>query len=436
MVGTDFKPCNALVGIYSKSSSTAHTEMTTADNKSLQEKRLRTLLTKLSSRKFFGEILRDWDQSRDLWDQFRALPFQNKSDLITAGGVAAVCDLPPDQYVRWHQTSGTKGHPMVVRDTAADWQWWMQCWRVILDAADITAADIALMAFSFGPFIGFWSANDALIQRSTTVIPGGGLSSLARVNLLMQQKCTVLFTTPTYAMRLAEVAAENGIDLRRSHLRRIIVAGEPGGSIPEVRGEIENTFDAVVIDHAGGSEVGPWGYGTVCGDGLHIIENQFVAEVIDFSGDQPRWIERENIVGQTGELVLTPLGRIGCPVLRYRTGDIVKPSLRGDNDDLFLERGVLGRADDMVVIRGVNIFPSSVESIIREISPRSEFRVTLGRRDGMDAIAIELEDDVVQAKALEDLLTSRLAMRVPVRHVADHSLPRFDAKSRRWIDQR
>lgn len=414
----------------------------------LRDNRLRSLMVKLSLRKFFRERLASFDPGGDLWSQFADLPFQQKSELVTDNGLAAVCDLPPQSYVRWHQTSGTTGHPMIVRDTAEDWRWWMDCWRTILGAAQITRDDVALMAFSFGPFIGFWSANDALVQQGTTVIPGGGLSSLARIELLIKQRCSVLFTTPTYAMRLAEVAKTHKIDLRQNHLRRIVVAGEPGGSIAEVRDAIGDLFDATVVDHAGGSEVGPWGYATVkedrSGAGLHVIEDEFIAEVIDFSGDQPRSIDRDNPDGRTGELVLTPLGRLGCPVLRYRTGDIVRPGIDPENRDLFLAGGVLGRADDMVVIRGVNVFPSSVEAMIREVSPTAEYRVTLGRRDGMDALSVEIEQvdgqadgqAVDQAERLSQLLTSRLAMKVPVTVVPAATLPRWDAKSKRWIDQR
>ena len=422
---------------------------------------LRGLLSALSRRRFFADRLGEFDPDGDVRRQFESLPLMTKSELVTENGLAAVCDLPQDpdrfadgslddqHYVRWHQTSGTTGHPIIVRDTAADWRWWMRCWDTILDAAAITAADTALMAFSFGPFIGFWSAYDALVGRGTTVIPGGGLSSVARVQMLVQQRCTVLFTTPTYALRLAAVADEQNVDLRRSMLRRIVVAGEPGGSVPSIRQTIQHAFDAEVIDHAGGSEVGPWGYAVSRQSndvhpvadhalplGLFVNEDEFVAEVMDWTSDPPRLIRRENPSGEIGELVLTPLGRLGCPVLRYRTGDLVQPVVVPGCDHLFLSGGILGRADDMVVIRGVNVFPSSVEAIVREVCPTAEFRVTVGRRDGMDALSIELGDEPRIASQLSDRLTSRLAMRVPVRSVAAGSLPTFEGKSRRWIDRR
>ena len=380
----------------------------------------------------------------DVSDCLRDLPFLNKSELVTEEGTAAVFALPRHRYVRWHQTSGTTGHPMIVRDTAEDWRWWIDCWHDVLAAADVTADDTALMAFSFGPFIGFWTANDALVDLGATVIPGGGLTSTRRVELLMRQKCTVLLCTPTYALHLSEVARQMNVDLSDGDVRRIIVAGEPGGSLPAVRRSIQTAFGGVVIDHAGGSEIGAWGYGDAEGRGLYVNEKQFVAEVFDFENPQtPRPIHFERIDfdasvaheddAATGELVLTALGRHGGPMIRYRTGDIVRPAIRSGR--LMLIGGVIGRADDMVVIRGVNVFPSAVEQIIRELTP-AEYRVEVTRAASMDQLSIELEDAPEVAASLAVTLASRLSMRVPVASVPPDTLPRSEAKSRRWIDRR
>ena len=129
-----------------------------------------------------------------------------------------------------HQTSGTSGWPMPVLDTADDWRWWIECWQFVLDAAEVTSDDIAMMAFSFGPFIGFWTANDALLERGVLVIPGGGMTSEARLQMIVDHDCTVVCCTPTYALHLASVAQNRKIDLAGSRVSRIIVAGEPGGS--------------------------------------------------------------------------------------------------------------------------------------------------------------------------------------------------------------
>ena len=138
-----------------------------------------------------------------------SLPLTTKEELaVEDAGRPGPANLtwPLDRYTRFHQTSGTRGRPLPVYDTDDDWQWWIKCWQYVLDAADVTAHDRALFAFSFGPFIGFWSAYDALAARGAMTIPGGGMNSLARLDLIQRTKATVLFCTPTYAMHLVEVA--------------------------------------------------------------------------------------------------------------------------------------------------------------------------------------------------------------------------------------
>ncbi|MEM9828607.1 MAG: AMP-binding protein [Planctomycetota bacterium] len=366
------------------------------------------------------------DDCDDIAAWFYCLPLLTKQDLSKG-----LFDLPRSRYVRWHQTSGTTGRPLVVRDTAEDWNGWLDCWDRVLDAAVVTPDDVALMAFSFGPFIGFWTANDALIRRGVSVIPGGGLPTLRRLELLRDEGCTVLCATPTYALHMAAVARDSGMNFSDSRPLKMIVAGEPGGSIESTRTLLQESFNATVIDHAGGSEVGAWGYGRVDGKGLHVIESHFIAEVLQLQPDGT--LGGEVAMGETGELVISNLCRPGGPVIRYRTGDIVRPAPSPDSDpNLFLQGGVIGRADDMVVIRGVNIFPSSVEAIVREVAPIAEYRVTLHRRSAMNQIDIELESAPEIAARLETCLSTRLAMRVPVQAVPDGTLPRFEAKAKRW----
>src|SRR6185369_11982175 len=160
-------------------------------------------------------------------DQLSSLQPTRKQELQPAPGdepFATNRTYPIERYVRCHQTSGTRGRPLVVLDTAEDWQWWIEAWQYVLDTAQVTAADRALLAFSFGPFIGFWSAFDSLVARGVLVIPGGGLTSLARVELIHHAKVTAVFCTPTYALHLAEVAAEHKINLHNFAAEKIIVA--------------------------------------------------------------------------------------------------------------------------------------------------------------------------------------------------------------------
>jgi phenylacetate-CoA ligase len=339
---------------------------------------------------------------------------------------------PLSRYVRYHHTSGTRGRPMPVLDTAADWQWWIDCWQFVLDAAEVTAEDRAVLAFSFGPFIGFWSAHDALAARGGMVIPSGGMRTLARVELIRRTRATALFCTPSYALRLAEVARENRIDPASLEVRKIIVAGEPGGSTPALREQIEQAWKALVIDHAGASEVGPWGYGDQRGRGLYVLETEFLAEFRSLASGGPA------ADGEMAELVLTTLGRFGSPVIRYRTGDIVRPrfTAEGVNHFTLLEGGVLGRADDMLIVRGVNVFPSSLEQIVRSFPEVVEFRVTATRQGSLDGLLVEIEDRLDNPDRVARDLQLRLGLKTEVRCVPLGSLPRFEGKGKRFHDQR
>jgi phenylacetate-CoA ligase len=402
-----------------------------------QLSRLQALLTEvLQSNRFYAEkFARVGGLPLQSLDQLSELPFTFKEELVTAahsGEFAANLTYPLDRYVRYHHTSGTRGRPLPVLDTAEDWQWWIDCWQFVLDAADLSASDKAFLAFSFGPFIGFWSAHDALAARGGMVIPSGGMSTLSRVELLRRTGATALFCTPTYALRLAEVARENRIDPASLEVRKIIVAGEPGGSAPVVRTQIESAWNAVVIDHAGASEIGPWGYGDAAGRGLYILETEFIAEFLSLASGGPA------TDGELSELVLTSLGRYGSPVIRYRTGDIVRPrfAAAGENQFTLLEGGVLGRADDMLVVRGVNIFPSSVEQILRAFPEVVEFRVIAVKHGALDGLVVEIEDRLGSPQRVARELALRLGLKIDVRCVPLGSLPRFEGKGKRFHDQR
>jgi phenylacetate-CoA ligase len=366
-------------------------------------------------------------------DEFQQLPLTTKEELVIDGAphsAPANLTWPLERYVRYHQTSGTHGRPMPVFDTAEDWQCWIECWQYVLDAAAITPADRAMLAFSFGPFIGFWTAHDALVARGVLVIPGGGMSSRARLDLIERTETTALFCTPTYALHLVEVAAECKFKLARCSVEKIVVAGEPGGSIPSIRASIESAWEARLVDHAGASEVGPWGYATADQRGVHVLESEFIAEFLP--------VEGEDDSGGLKQLVLTSLGRPGMPVIRYRTGDLVRPSwpAEGPNRFVVLEGGVLGRADDMMIIRGVNVFPTAVEQILRSFPEVVEYRMTARKNGAMDELVVEVEDHLEQPARIAEELYLRLGLRIEVRLAPPLSLPRFEGKGRRFVDER
>ena len=372
--------------------------------------------------------------------QFASLPLTLKQDLVPSAesgqSYANNRSHDVDAYCRFHRTSGTLGHPMIVLDTADDWHWWMETWQYVLDAGDVEPTDRVMMAFSFGPFIGFWSAFDAAVERGCLVAPTGAMSTLARLDLIDTFAPTVVFCTPSYALHMAAIAKQQSIDLRSSSVRAIIVAGEPGGSIPSTRGRIESEWGAKVVDHAGASEVGPWGFPDADGTGMFVNEAQFFAEFIDPESGEV--LHRDDMTDrdQPVELVLTTLGRYGSPVIRYCTGDLVRPAWRSDCPFAFLRGGVLGRADDMMIIRGVNVFPGSIENILRSFPEIDEFRMTATRVGEMDQLEIEVEDRAGDADRIVSEIEVRLGLRVEVRTAPPNSLPRFEAKGKRFIDNR
>lgn len=370
-------------------------------------------------------------------DYSRLVPFTLKSELIEDQRLhppfGSNLTFPISAYSRFSQTSGTSGKPMRWLDTQESWDWMLGNWQQVFRSAGVDSDDCVFIAFSFGPFLGFWTAFEAACKMGCLCIPGGGMRSGARLNVMIDSSATVLCCTPTYAIHLAEIAVEENIDLSQAKIRKLIVAGEPGGSIPATRKLIEQLWNgAQVVDHHGMTEIGPVTYGCpVCPNVLHVIESGFYAEVIDRQEDG------------RGELVLTNLGRHGSPLLRYRTGDLVQAEegniCECGTTDMALVGGILGRTDDMVVVRGVNVYPGAVEEIVRSCGDVAEFRVSIHQQMGLVEMALEVEP--VQATSnnsgfahrVETALRDALALRIPVRVVPHGTLPRFELKARRWI---
>lgn len=375
-------------------------------------------------------------------EQWRTLPLLTKSELVadqnTNPRYGTNLTYPITRYVRLHQTSGTTGRPMYWLDTAASWDWFMECWSQIYQLVGLRADDVLAFPFSFGPFIGFWAAFEGGVRRGNLCLAMGGLSSEIRLRQIMDHQCTVVCCTPTYALRLAEVAKREGLDLSASAVRAIIVAGEPGGAVAETRARIEREWGARVFDHWGMTDLGSLGIESENHPGsLTVLETESIAEVIDPATGAPTQ------PGQIGELVMTNLGRIGQPVLRYRTGDLVKASLdlSAGEGELRLESGVLGRSDDMLIIRGNNVFPSSVEAVLRSFPEVAEFRLSVVKRQEMLQLRIEFEpvpEFSETRDALDQLvnrmgrrITERLAFLPELQPVECGSLPRAEFKRQR-----
>jgi phenylacetate-CoA ligase len=301
--------------------------------------------------------------------------------------------------------------------------------------AGLNSMDRVFIAFSFGPFIGFWAAVEGARQIGAMMIPGGSWDSIQRLTHMQELRATVLCCTPTYALRLAEIAREQGFDLRSIPIRATIHAGEPGANVPHTKARIQEAWGAKCFDHAGASEVGAHSFECEAQpNGIHVIESEFIAEVIDPESAQSL------APNCTGELVLTNLGRLGFPVIRYRTGDLVRmnpaPCDCGRTFARF-EGGLLGRCDDMVIIRGVNVLPSAVENLIRQSGAVDEFRVTLADRLEMRELEVEIEvmdenDQEVARKNVEQAIQHSLSLRPRVTVVQRGTLPRFEMKAQRF----
>ncbi len=299
------------------------------------------------------------------WDDFERLPLTTKSELIDDQAAhppfGTNLTHPVDRYVRLHQTSGSSGdQPLRWLDTEESWEWWERIWAEhVYAAAGVEAADRVFFAFSFGPFIGFWSAFGGAQRIGALSVSGGAMTSEQRVRNMLDVGATVLLSTPTYALRLAGVAEEIGVNISAAGVRKTIHAGEPGASIPSTRAAIEAAYSAEAYDHTGMTELGPTGFSCSARDGVHLIESEFIFEVAD-----------------DGELIATNLGRWGMPLVRYRTGDRVvvsrEPCSCG-SPFLKIAGGIQGRVDDMFTVRGVNLFPSQVEDVVRRHGDVGEF---------------------------------------------------------------
>jgi phenylacetate-CoA ligase len=366
------------------------------------------------------------------------LPFTTKAEIVADQEAhppyGSNLTEPVERYTRLHQTSGTStGRPLRWLDTPRSWEWMLECWRDKFAFMRLAADERLFFPFSFGPFLGFWTGFEAAARAGYLCLPGGGMSTAARLRFLLEHRATVVCATPTYALHLAEAARHEGLDLACSSVRVVIVAGEPGGGIPATRRAIEAAWGARVFDHYGMTEIGP--VGIECREnpgGLHLVSEACIAEVIDPQSG-------ESLPPDTpGELVLTNLGRWGSPLIRYRTGDVVRidshPCPCG-RSDIRLIGGILGRTDDMVYLRGNNLYPAAIEGVIRRFPGVAEFRVTIDRGGPLVALRIEIEDNPTGsltervARAIRD----ELMVRPEVTSVPPGTLPRFEMKANRIV---
>jgi phenylacetate-CoA ligase len=416
----------------------------------LQLRRLREQVAHAARRSpFYRRKLRgarvDPSKLRSL-DDLRRLPFTTKDELKENqaaqppwGDVLAV---PLAEVLRVHLTSATTGRPLAFLDTAADWHGFYHSYARSLHAFGVRKSDMVMAAFSYGPWIGYWSGFHAAQDLGCLVYPVGGLSTEQRLDALLTYPITVLGCTPSYALFLAEAAAKKGIDLaKESKLKITWHTGEPGASIPATKARIETAFGVRAYDLPGLTEIAAWGFECDARAGLtHVHEDYVYPEVLD---EQERPVKP----GERGELVFTSLYRKAMPLLRYRTRDLVQLADRRcpcGRTLVAFEGGVLGRLDDMKKVRGIIVYPRRIEELVRPHRDVDEFQIVFRRRDGLDDILVRLDPSPSLAldergrlgEALAKDLQLGLGIRVSVEVGDPGSLPRWDHKARRVKDER
>ena len=378
------------------------------------------------------------------WDNFYQMPFTRKSELVKDqaehGPYGSNVTYSLDKYVRYHQTSGTTGKPLKWLDTETSWDWFAKCWAYVFKGAGVTEKDRIFFPFTFGPFIGFWSAFEAARKIGALAIPAGGQDTNTRLNAIIENQPTVIACTPSYALRLAEVAAAQGLDMAKSSVTKTIHAGEPGASIPSTKEKLQKSWGALCYDHHGMTEMGAVSFECQLQPGaIHLIESEYISEVVDPETDLPC------ADGESGELILTNLGRWGMPNIRYRTGDrVIMNTNRCECGRSFsrIHGGVIGRVDDMLIIRGVNVFPSALENIVRCYPEVAEYLIEVRKVKEMDELKLKLELDESRLSELringiigqivEDV-RNKLQIRVDTEHCCSGSLPRFEMKAQRVV---
>jgi phenylacetate-CoA ligase len=410
---------------------------------SLQIKKLRSMLTQIYGHNSFYTDKFDaagiHPESIQTLEDLKRVPLTSKAELLQAQSDAlpfgSNTTFPEAAYSRFHQTSGTTGTPLRVLDTPESWDWWGRCWGFVLAGAGLTKNDRLFVPFSFGPFIGFWAAVEGARQIKSLMIPGGGRDSIQRLHLMKELGATAMCCTPTYALRLVEVARESEFNLKEIPLQKLILAGEPGANVPATKARIESVWNAKCFDHAGASEIGAHSFECeIQPNGTHIIESEFIIEILN-----PETLEPVP-QGEQGELIITNLGRIGFPVIRYRSGDLVvlnQQKCTCNRSFARFEGGVLGRADDMVVVRGINVFPGAVENLVRQCEAVEEFRITVSTNREMGNLAIELElsknaNPESARKTVDQAIQNELSLRPEITLVPSGSLPRFEMKAKRF----
>ncbi len=383
---------------------------------------------------------------RSLEDFKRKVPLTDKSEFIdqqlASPPYGPTLAVPMEMVTHHCETSGTTGKPLGIPYTMYDTVRYGESWVYGMWALGIRPSDTFYFAFGWGNFAGFWSTYWAARRLGCRVISGGGLDTKGHINAIMRLKPTVLISTPTFALRMAAVASDMGVDVSKSSIKFTYHAGEPGPTaLPAMREQIEKAWGAKAGELLGIAEIDAFAPGCPAGDGVHVNEmNVFTWSMDPASG-------RETADGEIGENIITSYVNNAQPLLNYRSHDLVRrrAGCACGRTWAKLEGAVLGRTDFMVTVRGTNVYQTAVENLIGEMEEVSNsYELVLTREAENDAMTVRFEPkkSIVPerwgeiARAMSDRIHQSLHVRLKCEPAAPGSLPRYELKTKRIIDQR
>jgi len=364
-----------------------------------------------------------------------------KKEPFPYGTILAV---PLEDVTEYRQTSGTTGQPVYHPETWQDWEWSAESWAYALYAYGFRDYDRVFMPFGYSINIAFWAGHYAAEKIGCEVVPGGVLNTEARILKIRELKATALMATPTYVLGMADTARKLGIEPARDlNIKKIVVAGEPGGSIPATRKRMEEAWGAKVYDQVGATEIGHWGYECVAQCGLHINEALHLVEIEDIDTG-----EAITEPGKRGSMVISTFDRLAHPCIRFDSKDLIEwgPPEKCECGRTFrlVPGGVTGRADDITKVKGVLLAPAAIEEVVRAIPQLGdEYEVEVTKRGDIDNIALKVEllpEYETEIDTVRDNLSRELRDKTSLRYDLEFSkygsLPRYETKAKRFKDLR
>ncbi|MBU1903282.1 MAG: phenylacetate--CoA ligase family protein [Proteobacteria bacterium] len=349
--------------------------------------------------------------------------------------------VPPEEGVRVFQTTGTTGIPVKVLLNKKDWTvHFFNQFMHFMYGYGMRTSDILFVPFGYGLYIAWWGFQAAVEQAGVMIVPGGAQSSQDRVRNIFEWGATVVCGTPTYLLHLGETGKKIGMPLADSKVKIVVAAGEPGANVPATKAAIQELWGAKCYDDIGSSEISNFGFECIAQKGTHVIESMFYAECLDPETLKPV------APGEVGELVLSNLCTESMPLLRYRIKDLVRFDLERcecGRTFLRLDGGILGRSDDMFQFAGVNIFPSAIENLIRQVPEfSSEYQIVVPKFGSGKHMKIRVEpaspeiskEGMAQAvKRFIETFRYRITVTPDVEIAEIGELPRFELKAKRLI---